>query len=169
MKRFLLLILITAPAFATTEPFVHAEVIVDASAEQVWNAWTTTEGVKSWFAPGANIEPKVGGAYEIFFAPDEPAGQRGADGMRILLFQPQSALAFTWNAPAKFGERRNQLTHVIVRLYPISEKQTRVTLTHSGFGLGAEWDAVRAYFDGAWSQVVLPRLQARFNAAQQKK
>lgn len=162
MKSIVLAVLLTVPAFAATEPFIHAEVVVDAPADAVWSAWTTVEGVKSWFAPGARIEPKVGGAYEIFFAPDQPEGQRGADGMRILLFQPKSALAFTWNAPASFGERRDQLTHVIVRLYPLSDKQTRVTLTHSGFGLGAEWEAVRAYFDSAWSTVVLPRLQARF-------
>lgn len=162
MMMVLLTMLAAAPAPALTEPFIHVEVIVDAPREAVWKAWTTEEGVKRFFAPAARIEPKVGGAYEIFFAPDQPEGQRGADGMRILLLQPPSALAFTWNAPAAFGERRRQLTHVIVRLYPVSDKQTRVTLTHSGFGVGPEWDAVRDYFDGAWSTVVLPRLQKAF-------
>ena len=168
MKRLLLaaLLICAAPAaFALTEPYIHAEVVVNAPVDAVWNAWTTEEGIKSFFAPAAHIEPKVGGAYEIFFDPSKPAGKRGADGMRILLFEPKSALAFTWNAPEKFGPQRGQLTHVIVRLYPLEDgKSTRVTLTHSGFGTGPEWDKVRGYFQEAWTGYVLARLQQRFAA-----
>ena len=165
MRRFILVLLIlcAAPAaFALTEPYVHAEVIVNAPVDDVWNAWTTVDGVKSFFAGGANIEPKVGGAYEIFFDPSKPAGQRGADGMRILLLEPKSAIAFTWNAPPSFGPLRGQLTHVIVRLYAAGEGKTRVSLTHSGFGTGPEWDKLRDYFQNAWTTYVLARLEQRF-------
>jgi uncharacterized protein YndB with AHSA1/START domain len=162
MKKLLLLLIIALPAFGLTEPHIHAEVVVHASIDEVWNAWTTVDGVKSFFAGGANIEPRVGGAYEIFFDPSKPAGRRGADGMRILLFQPKSALAFTWNAPESFGPLRDQLTHVIVRFHAAGEGRTRVTLTHSGFGNGPEWDKVREYFQGAWTGYVLARLEQRF-------
>ena len=164
MKRLVLVLLVlSAPAaFALTEPYIHAETVVNAPVEEVWNAWTTVDGVKSFFAGGANIEPKVGGAYEIFFDPKAPAGHRGADGMHILLFEPNSALAFTWNAPGTFGRLRGQLTHVIVRFYPAGEGKTRVTLTHSGFGSGPEWDKLREYFQNAWTTFVLARLEQRF-------
>ena len=52
------------------------EVIVDAGIDEVWNAWSTTEGVKSFFAPGANIDAVPDGPYEIFFMPDAPPGMR---------------------------------------------------------------------------------------------
>ncbi len=164
MKRLVLFLLILAApaAFALTEPHVHAEVVVNASVDDVWNAWTTVDGAKSFFGAGANIEPKVGGAYEILFDMKAPEGKRGAEGMRILLFEPKSALAFTWNAPPSFGPLRGQLTHVIVRFYPAAEGKTRVTLTHSGFGNGPEWDRLRDYFQNAWTTYVLARLEERF-------
>ena len=161
IRRLALLMLVTTAAFAG-EREIRFEVNVSASREAVWNAWTTVDGVKSWFAGGANIDLRPDGAYEIFFAPDAPAGQRGADGMRLLLVQKPSALAFTWNAPAKFPDARQQRTHVMVRLHEVSANETKVTLVHDGFGDGAEWDAVRAYFENAWGKVVLPRLAQRF-------
>lgn len=33
---------------------------------------------------------------------------------------------------------------------------------HDGFGEGEEWDEVRAYFENAWGEVVLPRLVDSF-------
>lgn len=163
MRRLALVLwmLAAAGAFAHDRE-VRVEVNVPASREAVWKAWTTVEGVKSFFAGGANIDLRPDGAYEIFFAPDAPEGQRGADGMRLLLVQPNVALAFTWNAPSKFPNARQQRTHVMVRLHELSPGETKVTLVHDGFGDGAEWDEVRAYFEQAWGKVVLPRLVARF-------
>ena len=80
----------------------------------------------------------------------------------MMLVQPNVALAFAWNAPAKFPNARNQRTHVMIRLYPISENETRVVLTQDGFGEGEEWDQVREYFRNAWGGYVLPRLVQRF-------
>lgn len=161
IRRLTLLMLIATGAFAG-EKEIRLEVNVAASREAVWSAWTTVDGVKSWFAGGANIDLRPDGAYEIFFAPNAPAGQRGADGMRLLLVQKPEALAFTWNAPQKFAQARPQRTHVMVRLHEVSPDETRVTLVHDGFGEGAEWDEVRAYFENAWGKVVLPRLVERF-------
>lgn len=161
IRRIALLMLVTTAAFAG-EKEIRFEVNVPASREAVWNAWTTVEGVKSFFAGGANIDLRPDGMYEIFFAPDAPEGQRGADGMRVLLVQKPSALAFTWNAPGTFPNARGQRTHVMLRLEEVSANETKVTLVHDGFGDGNEWDAVRAYFENAWGEVVLPRLAAAF-------
>ena len=50
---------------------------------------------------------------------------------------------------------------VIVRFAPVSENETRVTMTHVGWGDGGEWDKAYAYFDQAWGPV-LGNLQKRF-------
>ena len=47
-----------------------------------------------------------------------------------------------------------------VRLEPAGEK-TEVTLTHSGWGKGADWDECFRYFEDAWD-LVLSRLKASF-------
>src|SRR4029450_729411 len=77
---------------------LRAEMVIGAPVEDVWKAWASEEGVKTFFAPGAHIEPRVEGAYEIFFNPQGKPGQRGAEGMRVLAFEPPRRLAFTWNA-----------------------------------------------------------------------
>ena len=48
----------TAPA---AERSINKEIVVDASVEQVWQAWTTRAGIVSFFARDASVEARVGG------------------------------------------------------------------------------------------------------------
>lgn len=145
-----------------SERVIRAEVIVDAPVGKVWDAWTTEAGIRSFFAPVAHVDLRVNGRYEILFEPDAPPWQRGAEGMRVLAFQPKSMLAFTWTAPPHLSEVRGQLTHVLIRLRETEDGRTRVTLTHSGWGDGGHWDEAFEYFERAWRRIVLPRLRYRF-------
>ncbi|HWW62817.1 MAG TPA: SRPBCC domain-containing protein [Thermoanaerobaculia bacterium] len=165
MKIAFIVLMVALPLHAA-EKRIDVQVVVNASLDDVWNAWTTVDGVKSFFAGGARIEPHPDGAYEIFFDPSQPEGHRGADGMRILVFEPKRRLAFTWNAPEdKFPNARKQRTRVTIVFTPVGEKQTRVALTHDGFGDGEEWEKVHAYFQGAW-KYVLGNLEKRFAGGQ---
>jgi uncharacterized protein YndB with AHSA1/START domain len=137
---------------------LRAALVLDLPAEAVWKLWTTEEGLKSFFAPGCRIEPRVDGAYEIYFAPSAPPGGRGAEGTRILAFEPGKRLVFTWNAPPSQPAIRAQRTVVEIRIAPEGDKKTRLVFTHSGWGDGPEWDATYAYFDKAWNGFVLPNL-----------
>jgi uncharacterized protein YndB with AHSA1/START domain len=142
---------------------IRAEAVVEAGVEEVWNAWTTEGGIKSFFAPDCHIEMKVDGLYEIFFDPGAEPGQRGADEMRILAIQPKTMLAFTWNAPLHLPEIRKQRTHVVLRFQEVAQGRTKMTLFHDGWGQGGEWDEAFEYFTRAWKEMVLPRLQYRFS------
>jgi uncharacterized protein YndB with AHSA1/START domain len=148
------------------ERAIHKSVEVAASLDDAWAAWTTREGIVSFFAPDARVEPRVGGAFSIHFDPGAPAGSKGADDMRFLALQPQQMLSFEWNAPPFLPEARNQRTFVIVRFEPLGEKSTRVTLHHTGWGNGGEWDKAYAYFDRAWGNV-LAKLKQRFERGPQ--
>ncbi len=141
---------------------IRGEVIVAAEPDQVWDAWTTPDGVSSFFAPACQIELRIDGPYEIYFNPEGEPGFRGAENVRIMAIQPKTMLAFTWNAPPNLPEVRRQHTHVTVRLFDMGDATTRVTLTHDGWGEGGEWDEAFDYFTRAWLEVVLPRLQHRF-------
>jgi uncharacterized protein YndB with AHSA1/START domain len=160
----ILLALLLALPLCAAERRIDLDVVVAAPVDEAWTAWTTVDGVKSFFAAGANIDPRPDGAYEIYFDPTKPEGQRGADGMRILVFEPKSRLAFTWNAPEKFPNARAQRTRVTITLTPVDASHTKVSLAHDGFGESAEWIEVHAYFTKAWGEYVLPRLQKRFDA-----
>jgi uncharacterized protein YndB with AHSA1/START domain len=166
MRSYLMCMLATigfaAQGFAA-ERAVEKEVVVRATLDQVWEAWTTREGIKSFFAPDARIEPRVGGPFEIYIDPGAPEGMKGADDMRFMGVQPKKMISFSWNAPPSLPEARKQRTFVVVRLTPIDEKSTRVNLHHTGWGDGGEWDRAYTYFDRAWSNV-LANLQKRFES-----
>lgn len=146
---------------AVPSPF-DTEVLVEASPAQVYQAFTTLEGVKTFFAPGGKIELRAGGPYEIYFMPDAPAGSRGADICTVISFEANKKLSFTWNFPPSIPALRSAgaLTQVTVEL-SAEGKRTRVKLRHDGWQEGADWEKGRAYFSHAWP-VVLARLKHRF-------
>jgi uncharacterized protein YndB with AHSA1/START domain len=148
------------------ERAIDKQVVVNATLDQAWDAWTTREGIVAFLAPEAKIEPRVGGAFEIYFDPYAPAGSKGADGMRFMALQPKKMLSFDWNAPPSLPEARQQRSFVVVRFEPLDDRQTRVTLHHTGWGDGGEWDKAYAYFDRAWGNV-LANLGKRFDKGPQ--
>ena len=164
MKPLLLLVLFGISWIGSArgaERAIDADVVVQAPVAEVWKAWTTTAGVKTFFAPDANVELRVDGPFEIYFNPMAKPGEKGADGMRILGFQENKLLSFTWNAPPSLPEARKQRTAVIVRLEPVGTSQTMVKIHHVGWGDGGEWDKAFDYFSKAWPRVLLG-LQERF-------
>lgn len=142
---------------------IRKEVTVAAPLAEVWKAWTTTEGAKTFFAPEANIEAVVGGPYELYFAPSQPAGRRGSEGCKVHSVVPMKLLAFAWNAPPVIPALRNSGVHTVVyvELEEAGPEQTRVTMTHTGWGVGEDWDKAYQYFDRAWD-AVLGNLRYRF-------
>lgn len=142
---------------------IQTETVVDAPLAEVWEAWTTEEGLKSFFAPAVKVRLEVGGPFEIYFDPSAPEGSRGSEGSIILAFEKDSMLSFTWNSPPSMPEIRKHKTHVIVRFYRMGENQTKVTLDHDGWGASTEWMKAKGYFERAWGEFVLPKLRERFS------
>jgi uncharacterized protein YndB with AHSA1/START domain len=136
--------------------------VINAPVEQVWAAWTTVEGLQSFFARQAIVELHTDGRYELLFFPDNPPGQRGEEGSRLLAIEPGKRLAFTWSAPPKWPRIREKRSVVDLTFLSNEDGTTGVRLRHSVWGQGRDWDEVFAYFDGAWD-VVLKRLGYRFN------
>ncbi len=137
------------------------DVTVKAPLAEVWKAWTTVAGVRTFFAPDAKIEAVAGGPYEVYFSKDAPAGARGADGCKVLAVDPMRSFAFDWNAPPTMPEVRKKRTNVLVQLEEKGPRETHVRLVSLGWGTGEEWVQSWQYFDKAWS-FVLGNLQKRF-------
>jgi uncharacterized protein YndB with AHSA1/START domain len=133
---------------------VTKEVVVHAPRAEVWRAWTTSEGWRSFFEVDSRIELRVGGPYEIYFGPPEAgAGNRGCEGCQVLAWVPDQSVAFTWSAPPDFPEERAMRTFVVVNLADVPGG-TRVTLSQQGFGEAGRWPDVQAYFEQAWGKVL---------------
>ena len=128
---------------------------VNASIADIWNKWTTHEGLRTFFGVDNKIELRIGGAFEIYFMMDQPYGTRGAEGCEILSFLPKKMLSFSWNAPPQFDAIRNgsHQTWVVVEMMG-DGSVTEVTLTHLGWLEGEDWNAVYDYFAKAWDMVM---------------
>ena len=164
MKKFVTFIalLFLSNVVIAQERAITEKVTVKADVAAVWKAWTTTEGIKTFFAPDANIDARVDGAFQIYMNPLAPAGEKGADDMKFLALQTNKMISFTWNAPPFLPEARKQRTVVIVRFTERGTQLTDVTLTHIGWGEGGEWDKTYDYFAKAWP-TVLKNLKKRFD------
>jgi uncharacterized protein YndB with AHSA1/START domain len=145
----------------TSDKVLRKEIIVTASLKEVWDAWTTTEGVKSFFSSEAKVELAIGGAYEIYFILENPYGTKGSEGCKVLSFLPMEMLSFEWNAPPDFGELRGHHTRVILQFQELESDKVKVILSHLGWGKGEDWDRLYDYFGKAWAYV-LNNLKKRF-------
>ena len=161
-----LMLLCAGLPLRAAERALDKEVVVNATLDQAWDAWTTRQGIVAFFAPDAKVEPRVGGAFQIYMDPLATPGNKGADEMRYLALQPKKMISFDWNAPPSLPEAREQRTFVVVRFEPVNDKQTKVMLHHTGWGDGGEWDKAYQYFDKAWGNV-LANMQKRFDKGPQ--
>jgi uncharacterized protein YndB with AHSA1/START domain len=148
-----------APSIDDVDRAIKLEITIKAPTEKVWWAWTTRDGIRSFFAPDCNIDLRVLGKYEILFAPSAPAGLRGAEGNLVLAIQEGRMLSFTWDAPPNLPEIRKQRTSVVITLVRIDQHTTRLFFRHTGWGYGEDWTKAHDYFVSAWGDVVLPYLK----------
>ena len=148
---------------AMTERMIRKEIVVDAPVADVWNAWTTAEGLR-FISAKSNVELWPGGPYEWFLdlEPDH-LGKRGGEGARVLSYVPHEVLSFSWNFPPAVPTLRDAgaMTAVVVQFDDLGDGRTRVRFTQMGWREGEDWDAGYAYFDRAWS-AVLERLRTHF-------
>jgi uncharacterized protein YndB with AHSA1/START domain len=149
-------------AVPAADRMLRADLTVEAPVAEVWKAWTTDEGIATFFAPEGHVDLRVDGTYDVWFDPKGKPGERGAEGMRILGIEPMKRFAFTWNAPQTIPAIRGQRTMVILDFAEAGSRTTRLRFTELGWGDGPDWDRAYAYFEHAWSAVVLPRLLHRF-------
>lgn len=140
---------------------IRYDFLVAAPQAAVWEAWTTEAGLRTFFGPGARIELRPFGRFDIHFQPDAATGSKGAEGNVVLAIEPDRMLTTTWDAPPEFPAARLQRTFLQIRLAPDAGNTTRVTISQSGFGTEPEWIKVHEYFQGAWTWVAAA-LQHRF-------
>ena len=157
----LLAMLLAAQICLAEERAIDEKITVKAGVDEVWKAWTTSEGIKTFFAPDAKVELRVDGPFEVYMNPFAERGMKGADDMRIIGFQEKKMLNFSWNAPPSLPEARKQRSVVIVRFISRGDQLTDVTLHHIGWGEGGEWDKAFDYFIKAWPNV-MKNLKKRF-------
>jgi uncharacterized protein YndB with AHSA1/START domain len=131
------------------------EVVVPASRAQIWEAFTTPDGMKSWIAPEDKVDLAIGGDWKVGFKGSQPGGGN------VLAWLPEEMLTVHAMAPEWFPTVRKERTIAVFRFDSVDEKQTRVRLSQIGWKDGPEWDKAFDYLSKGNAQL-LNALYQRF-------
>ena len=131
------------------------EVIVPASQDAVWQAFSTSEGLSTWLTPGAVVDLRKGGEWTAHF----PGGKTG--GGTILTFVPKQEMVMSALAPERFPSVRAERTRATFRFLPQGPGSTLVQLEQTGWKSGEEWDNAYDYLANGNAQL-LDTLRRRF-------
>lgn len=143
-----------------TDRAITLETTVKASPEMVFRLWSTSDGVKKFVGPDAQIGARAGDPYTVIFDPqDDPEGLLlGTKGCRILRYEPGHFLAFEWKGTPAMPDMNAQPypTWVEISIEPVRDQPgyTHVKFAHYGFGHSPSFDKGYEFFDQAWRGVM---------------
>ena len=136
---------------------IQHSVRLHCPVHQAFAMFTDEQQLRTWLCAYAEVEPLVGGKYELFWdASFHP--QESTSGCTITGIEPDKFLSFEWKGPGRFGhllEQANPPTSVLVFFIPGDELfsvSTDVYLVHTGWQSSAEWEEARRWFERAWRE-----------------
>lgn len=134
---------------------IHCAARLRCDAHHAFEMFTVGQLLQTWLAPVAEVEPRVGGKYELFWEPSLRENN-STIGCRVTALQPDKFLSFEWKGPTGFKGFMNEadpLTHVLVCFIPVTGERdrTEVHLIHSGWRRTPDWEAARQWFETSWS------------------
>ena len=133
---------------------IHKHATLRCPAEYAFALFTDSR-LLNWLAPFAEVDPVLGGGYELFWSPED-RHSNSTLGCRITAIEPGAVLAFDWRGPDQHGDVMNTadpLTHVSILFRPRPDTRTPCTdvhLLHTGWGSGEQWEAARRWQELAW-------------------
>ncbi len=144
-----------SPPSETSTSALVIELSIPAPLHDVWEAFTTDAGLKTWLAPDVSVELKPGGDWLARFP-----GSTG--GGTILSFVPEKEVVISALAPDRFPHVRAARTRAAFQ-FTANGNSTVVRLSQTGWQRGAEWDAAYEYLAAGNAQL-LGMLHHRFVA-----
>jgi uncharacterized protein YndB with AHSA1/START domain len=150
------LLVLAAAAAAAGEPRAVHVAEVEAGIDEVWAAFTTDEGLRTWMAPLAEIELAVGGTIRTSF---DPGGSLEGDGTivsTILAYDPQRMLAL---APTGYPDAfpfaaAMRATWTVFYLDEVASMRTRITIVGLGYSNDNDSQKLRAFFEPANAELM---------------
>lgn len=136
---------------------------VDAPVAEVWKAFTTAEGLRSWMAPLADIDLRVDGLMRSSYDEDGVLGDKSTIENRILTYEPERLLSIRVARPPQgfsFGALVTQMW-TNIHFEPLPGERTRVRVVGLGFGPDEASQKMKAFFQRG-NEFTLVKLQERF-------
>jgi uncharacterized protein YndB with AHSA1/START domain len=147
----------------TVDKIIYQTARLQCDSNEALKMFTVNRHLERWLTMEADVEPRVGGKYELFWNPRDKQND-STIGCRILAIRPSKFLCFEWKGPKQFKHFMNErrpLTTVAAFFMPSGEG-TEVHLLHTGWGCTREWEGARVWFEKAWANA-LAELQKYVN------
>ncbi len=130
---------------------IHTQATVEREPGRAFELFVESSLVGSWLVDRAEIEPRVGGKYDVLW--DYEHYTAGTAGCKVTGIELGKFIPFEWKGPPQFQHTMNEadpLTHLVVFFIPSGESSTEVHLIHTGWGSSPEWEEARQWFVEAW-------------------
>ncbi|MBS1713268.1 MAG: SRPBCC domain-containing protein [Armatimonadetes bacterium] len=129
------------------QTLVHAA-IVPGPVKDVWRAFTTTEGIKSWMVAEGDVDLKIGGKIRTGYQPGTDLSGPDAIENTIIAFDPERMLAIRNTKSPETFPFKKAISQVWTVVYfdPIGAEKTRVTSKMIGFRREDESMKMRRFF-----------------------
>lgn len=153
----------TSSADANGVRTIQLSILIPAPQADVFDAIATVDGWKTWAVPTAFGSTEVGGKMETSYDPNAKPGDPGNITQEFLDVAPPRLVAFrTIKTPEGFPNADLfYKTSTTLELAGESAAQTRLTLSHTGFGPGAGFDELYGFFEQG-NAMTLEQLKKRF-------
>ena len=165
LRVLAMVVFLAGPAAAQDTSPVVVEGAVAAPVDTVWAAWTTNEGLRSWYTPHSEIDLRIGGLLRANY--DSPGALGGSLVVEreILSFEPNKMLSVrVVKLPDGFpfvSTIRSMWT--VVYFDPLGQERTQVRVVSLGLDTSEESRWMRAFFEQE-NRTVLQQLQNHFLA-----
>jgi len=126
-------------------------VIVDAPVKKVWDAFTTDAGFESWAVPVAHITLGNDGMMESSYRLSGTIGDPDNIRNRIVAYLPERLIVMqNEHVPkgAPFDPDLIRTIRTVIEFEDLGGGRTKVTESGVGYGEGAGYDSLYAFFRG---------------------
>ena len=129
-------------------PLVH-EAVVEAPLVEMWNAWSTSEGLSAWMAPHAEIDMRVGGLMRANYNPEGRLGDSQTIVNTVLSFEPQRMISIKVVQIPEGFPFPNAITQMwsVIYFVAVDSNRTAVREVSLGFSSDEESQRMRGFFN----------------------
>jgi uncharacterized protein YndB with AHSA1/START domain len=136
------------------ENIIQLKEEVDCNINTAFEMFTQNKLLESWLTEKAEVDPKIGGKFELFWVPDDRENN-STIGCKITGIEKNKLISFDWKGPQQFKSFMNftdPLTHVIACFSQENNNSNKTTihLFHTGWRKDPEWQEARDWSESAW-------------------
>ena len=106
-----------------------------------------------WLCEKAEVEPRIGGRYELFWDPARP-DVNSTLGCRVLEYEPGKILKVSWAGNEEQLEFMEPGSTTVAVSVETVGSGCRLRLEHHGFGGSNRWLKAERWFDTAWKNAL---------------